>query len=361
MPQHASIAATTLNNPNSSNKRWNLSNINNNSKITYKILVHLISWIIIGSTLILLSNLLQNIGDNVTPTRKQTVKGIATDLIIRSQSLLERDTQLLVTRAAGRLDNILDPIFASYHQRVPEFAAWAFQWRTSYAFIRAGVFTTISLPFVESPGLQRYGKAWNELIAEKFDEIVLHPKGGTAALIDARNRWVKEVQVDIKTTITNTLLTAAMLKGQDIAFWNLQPMLINKQFAQATPSLATAISTATDPIKLHAIRPLLTRFTIRPVVSATVTVVGEALGSYGDLGFLGTATGMVATMAGFLSIDYLISRIDAAVSQQNLEIEIHRALDTEFEQLRKNWLLAMEAKINAHMINTSVTLQKILW
>lgn len=282
-------------------------------------------------------------------------------LITRNQALLTLDAQMLSKKAAGRLDSILDPLFANYHSRIPDFATWAFQWRTSYAILRRGMLTALTLPLTDSPKLQYFGEAWDELIAEKFDELVLHPNGGDSTLRDVRNRWEKEVNTDIKSMINNVFLTTALLRGQDITLWVWQPITIkNTYINQDAQSLVAAIGAVTTPIKIHAVRPLLTRLTLRPPIAATVTVAGEFISGYGDFGFLGTITGFVATVAGFLSVDYLISRIDAAISQQDLEIEIHSALNAEYERLRRDWLSQAEANLKIQIEQANRIIKKVL-
>ena len=80
-----------------------------------------------------------------------------------------------------------------------------------------------------------------------------------------------------------------------------------------------------------------------------MTAAGEALSGYGNFALLGSVSGLVATIGGFLSIDYLISRADAAIHQKDLETEIHRVLDSEHEKLRESWLAAIQPDINAHL------------
>lgn len=289
------------------------------------------------------------------------LSNVVQELVTRNRALLALDTQILINKAAGRLDGVLDPLFTIYHKRVPDFAAWAFQWRTSYTLLRRGVLTTLSLPFTDAPKLQHLGAAWDELIAEKFDELVLRPAGGDFSLRSARSRWEVEVSADTKAMITNVFLTVALLQGQDLALWAWQPISIeNTSTQQDAEALTKAIGAVTTPIKIHAVRPLLTRLTLRPPIAATVTVVGEFASSYGDFGFLGTITGFAATVAGFLSVDYLISRVDAAISQQDLELEIHRALDAEHERLRQDWLAQVEFNIKMQAEQASKIVDKIL-
>jgi hypothetical protein len=112
-------------------------------------------------------------------------------------------------------------------------------------------------------------------------------------------------------------------------------------------SLLSALGAITGPVKTQAVRPLLTRLTIRPPVAAAVTAAGEALGGVTDLAMVTSVGGMAATVAGFLSIDYLISRADAVVHQADLEQAVNDALDTQQEHLRRVWLATMQAEIDA--------------
>jgi len=302
----------------------------------------------VGLVAVLLLGLLRGIGVGVSLASSSVPVGVPEDLVARSQALLERDGQLLTSMVAGRLDAILDPMFAAYHRHVPDFAAWAFQWRTSYSLLRRGVLTAVTLPFAAPPRMQRFGEAWDDLIAAKFEELVLRPEGGIAGLRGARNRWEMEVHPILSAMVTDTLLTVALLRGQDPSPRSWEPVIGETADDEAIPLLA-AIGAVASPIKIHAVRPLLTRLTIRPPVAAAVTAAGEALSGYGDLALLGSVGGLVATVGGFLSIDYLISRADAAIHQQDLEVEIHRVLDTEHENLRRSWLVAMQPDIDAHL------------
>ena len=307
---------------------------------------------------LLLLGLLRGMGNAISMANGQLQDNVTTDLIARSQSLLRRDVPLLRIKAAGHLDAILDPIFASYHRRIPDFAAWAFQWRTSYSFLRAGIITAITLPFLDPPRLQHFGEAWDDLITEKFDEIVLQPEGGEATLRGARNRWEIDVDTEFKNTITDTILVSALIRGHDLAPWAWQPIAVENLAAKDADSLVDAIGAVSNPIKVHAIRPLLSRLILRPPVAAAVTVTGEAISNYGNFGFLGNIAGFTATIAGFMSVDYLISRIDAAVSQQDLEIALHHALDTEHDRLRHDWLVAMRLRIDGEVAAARNLLKK---
>lgn len=302
----------------------------------------------VGILVVFLIGLLRGPGDSALAGNSVPTK-IREDLIMRSEALLKRDAQLVASKVAGRLDMILDPMFAAYHQRIPDFAAWAFRWRTSYSLLRRGVVTAITLPFADPPRLQRFGAAWDDLIATKFDELVLRPEGGAAALRSARHRWETEATAILNAMVTNTFLTAALLRGQDPSPRTWRPLVPEEVAGNEAMPLLAAISAASSLVKIHAVRPLLTRLTLRPPVAATVTAVGETLSGYGNIAFLGTVSGMLATVAGFLSIDYLISRAEAAIHQESLEKEIHRVLDSQYDKLRRTWLSAMQADINAQL------------
>ncbi|KOR29941.1 hypothetical protein TI04_07370 [Achromatium sp. WMS2] len=321
-----------------------------------------VTWISIGViALILFLVLFSSFDNSVLLATPQTKAQNQAELFARSQKLLEQDTQLLFKKASGRLNTILDPIFVSYHRRIPDFATWAFQWRTSYNMLRRGVITAITLPLTDNPGLHNFGQAWDELIAEKFYELVLKPEGGEYSLREARNQWELEVYSDLKLTMTNAVFTAALLHGEDLALWSWQPTMVQDISNKDAAALAEAIGAVTNPIKIHAVRPILTRLTLRPPVAATMTLIGEGFSGYGDFGLFGSLTVFTATIAGFLSLDYLISRIDAAVSQQYLEVEIHQAVDAEYDRIRQSWLNNMEPQINAQMLSTSNMLKRIFW
>jgi hypothetical protein len=84
-------------------------------------------------------------------------------------------------------------------------------------------------------------------------------------------------------------------------------------------------------------------------VAAAVTAAGEAIAGSGELALFGGITSVVVTVAGFLSVDYLLSRADAAASQQELTLELRRVLDVERENLRRMWLAEAKQDIDARL------------
>lgn len=272
---------------------------------------------------------------------------ITQPLAARHQALLERDAKLIDGIAAQRLDEILDPLFSAYQQRLPDFVAWAFQWRTSYALLRRGVMNALSSPFTDPEQSRTLDGAWDDMISAQFTALVLQPEGGEIALRQAHDRWLRALRPTLDAVITDTLLTAAMLRGKELASPLPGP------FVESAPPLDTrwmaAIGDASDPIKKRVARPLLTRLTIRPPVAAAVTTAGEAIGGAGELALLGSLSGMVMTITGFLSIDYMLSRADAAIHQRALVDELGRVLDSEREILRRVWLDHLHVEVDRHL------------
>lgn len=263
-------------------------------------------------------------------------------------TLLKRDAELLAGLAAERLDNTLDPLFSDYHRHLTEFTDWAFQWRTSYALLRRGAVTALTLPFAEPPRLQQFGASWDDLIAARFDELVLRPSGGLAALHNAQDRWSTDISSALDVLVTDSLRTIALLQGQE-------PLALAEAVAplgdtaETDAALRRVFDNASSPIKTRMVRPLVTRLTIRPSVAAAVTAAGESLAGAGEMALLGSFTSLAVTIAGFLSIDYLLSRADAALSRQEFETEMHHLLDIERENLRQAWLTAMQQEIDARL------------
>lgn len=67
------------------------------------------------------------------------------------------------------------------------------------------------------------------------------------------------------------------------------------------------------------------------------------------MALLGSFTSLAVTIAGFLSIDYLLSWADAALSRQEFEAEMHHLLDIERENLRQAWLASMQQEIDGRL------------
>lgn len=269
-------------------------------------------------------------------------------LHLHFDTMLKRDADLLAGLAAERLDNTLNPLFSDYHQRLTEFTDWAFQWRTSYALLRRGAVTALTLPFSESPRLQQFGASWDDLIAARFDELVLRPSGGLAALHSAQDRWSTDIGSALEVLAQDSLRTIALLQGQEPpTLAEAVPPLGNT--AETDAALQRVFDNATSPIKTRMVRPLVTRLTIRPPVAAAVTAAGESLAGAGEMALLGSFTSLAVTIAGFLSIDYLLSWADAALSRQEFEAEMHHLLDIERENLRQAWLASMQQEIDGRL------------
>jgi hypothetical protein len=283
-----------------------------------------------------------------------------------SKDLIERDTRLLAVTAAERLDTILDPLFANFHNRVPDFGEWAFGWRTGYRFLREGMLAAVSLPFRETPELEYVNSTWNRLITNKFNELVLDPVGGIPALHNAHEHWLAEMRPTVDMVMMDTVHTVALLYGRIPSLPQTETLPQEDTLAEETTlteeqaALLTKVSAASSAIKLRAARPLLSRLTIRPPVAAAVTAAGTAIGNQTET-WLGSISNLGAVIVAFLSIDYMLSQTDAGIHRPTLEADVHRVLDNEHQRLRKTWLAEQQATVDAQVekIRSLLDIEKI--
>ena len=287
---------------------------------------------------------------------QQGVAAIPTKMVEQSlpssQELIDRDSRLLAATAAERLDAVLDPLFMDFHDRVPTFGEWAFGWRTGYRFLRDGMLTAITLPFADPPRMGKINSAWDELIASKFDELVLHPAGGVPALRSAHERWLADMRPIVDAVAMDTLRTITLLHGQAQA---LPP----RESLPPTPTekvhLLDELPAITDPVKYSAARPLLTRFLVRPHVASAVAAAGAAMGNEGTT-LIGSATQLGATIFSFLTFDFMFNQINSAVYRSGLEEDVYRVLENEHQELRKTWLAEEQERIDARLAQTRLFL-----
>lgn len=266
--------------------------------------------------------------------------------VTSSQILIERDTRILATTAAKRLDALLDPLFSDFHNRVPLFGEWAFGWRTGYRMLREGMLTAIALPFSDTPELARINTVWDDLIAGKFNELVLEPSGGVAALRNLHDQWRSGLRPTVERVLADTVRTIALLNGQAM------PLLQDDDPEGISPEeefpFVAQVTAAASPIKVRAARPLLSRITLRPPVAAAVTAAGEAIGNQTET-LLGSVSNLAAVIVAFLSIDYMLSQTDAGLYRPNLEAEIHRVLENQHQRLRSDWLAEQQNDVAARL------------
>ncbi len=279
----------------------------------------------------------KEVAAGTTPTPAQMTTPI--------QTLIERDRNLLAATAAERLDAAIDPLFADFHDRVPAFGEWAFAWRTGYRMLRDGMLTAITIPFSDPPRVEKIDSAWDELIAGKFDELVLHPAGGVPALRSAHERWLADMRPIVDAVLADTLRTVTLLHGETHA---LPP-----KEAQATPltekvHILDNIPDTTDPVKVNAARPLLSRFLIRPHVATAVAAAGAAIGNQGET-WLGWTSQLGATITSYLMIDFILSQTGAGIYRPGLEADVHHVLENEQQNLRKTWLAEEQERIDARL------------
>jgi hypothetical protein len=270
-----------------------------------------------------------------------------------SETLLERDTRILANTAAERLDTILEPLFADFHSRVPEFGEWAFGWRTGYKFLREGMLTAITLPFSQFHRMEKIDSVWNELIATKFNDLVLQPAGGIPALERAHEQWLKEMRPTVDKVMMDTLRTVTLLHGQALSSQIADEWEEDQPLPpEPSPLLMANVSSAASTIKIRTARPLLARLTIRPPVAAAVTAAGEAIGNQTET-LIGSVSNLGAVIVAFLSIDYMLSQTDAGLHRPGLEADIHRIIENEHQRMRKTWLAEQQTIIDTRLSRIS--------
>lgn len=249
----------------------------------------------------------------------------------------EDDARALLGFAERSLDAQLDPLFARFEDGIDDFGAWSFRWRTSYALLRQGAVTAAAWPFSERqiPFGSSVRDAWDSLVVERFDALVLEPAGGTEAVSRIHRRWWEALQRMIDAATADTLLITSLFRNQPIAgvaakARELPPEPLEGQFKP----LATA------PIELEErmARPLVARLAFRAPAAAGAGVVGEALAGVTDVAAMSGPTGLFLTVAGMLGIDYLLSWADEEVSRAAFEEDMRRLLVRAKTELRDRWL-----------------------
>jgi hypothetical protein len=279
----------------------------------------------------------------------------------RIHTLSLRDARLLADLTPRILDDRLEPLFADYHARIAGFAAWAYQWRTAYSLMRQGIVELAGWPVTDTTERRGLSGRWDEFIAAKFEELVLHPAGGAAALRRTRDLWLDDLQYRLDGILTDTLQTASLLHGRP-ATGPAETGLAEPPLPDPLPAMRGALQSVSDPVKLRAARPLLARLVIRPPVAAVVTAAGDGLaatfGGLGDYAMMGTLSGIAATVGTFLGLDYLLSRADAAINQDALEQELHRLLDAERRRLRQTWTAAARTAIDRRLAIVQAELEQ---
>lgn len=270
--------------------------------------------------------------------------------VLQPDALIARDRRLLNDLAAGLLDVRLQPLFEAYHAGVPEFAAWAYRWRTSYTLLRQGVVELARRPFAGAEDERPVGEVWAELIAARFDELVVQPAGGVEALRELEARWLEELEPRMAAVLAETAQTYQLLQG-DVA----RPPDATVAPLAMVPVLPLFedLSATTDPVTRRVVRPLLARLTLRPSVAAGVSMVGERIGGnvswLAEYPMIGSVTGQFSTVGAFLGLDYLLNRADAALNEEALAADLHRVVDSAHAAMRAEWLEAARAGIEQRL------------
>ncbi|MEO5335743.1 MAG: hypothetical protein H7841_02445 [Magnetospirillum sp. WYHS-4] len=253
-------------------------------------------------------------------------------------SQIDDEARALLGHAELSLDAVLDPLFDRFAGRVPEFGAWAFRWRTSYVLLREGVGAAAAWP-----GSDRHAGfresiqgAWDDVVVGQFESLVLQPGGGGRAIEDAHRRWWDRVTRAIRDSAADGLLV--------VALYRQRPMDAGAELpeAAAAPPLPDdgfhPLNGTPGEIEGRMARPVMARLAFRGPAVVTAGVVGETLSGAADVAFLGGPASLALTVAGVLGIDYLISRLDEAVSRQAFEEDVQAKLRRAKADLRARWL-----------------------
>lgn len=248
--------------------------------------------------------------------------------------MLHHDRRRLEIEASRLADEELTPIFLRMEDRVDEFADWAFRWRTSYALLRrSGVGVLSALAQGESVP-DRLRAERDGFVEEAFHRTIV--KDEDAALTMAAVRWrdrlraaCDEMDREHETEVALYLGFPVVL-GQSRALGNLPPSV---HAPSATGEAKTFAMT-------RVARPMLVRVTGR--VAAAFIPASLAPELVGGTSLIPAAPVTVATM---LSIDFLISRLDAWHSRDAFAAEMRMALDEARVRLRDIWLVSGRAEI----------------
>jgi len=210
----------------------------------------------------------------------------------------------------------LAPIFDRMDGRIDAFAEWAFRWRTAYAMLRRTVIGGLSAMAQGDSVPGRVRGERDGLVEDAFRTIVV--VGEDEAMAAAALRWrarlrlaTAEVERDHETAVAMYLGFVPGLGGGPQPFNALPPQ----------PSASDAEGGARDLATTRMTRPLLVRVGTRlGALALPVTLVPDALET-GAL--LPTWPASIAALLGF---DFVVSRIDAWVSQEAFAAEMRAAL-----------------------------------
>ncbi|CAA7623949.1 hypothetical protein MCP1_400023 [Candidatus Terasakiella magnetica] len=228
--------------------------------------------------------------------------------------LLTHHRRQLDGEAARLAEAELGPIFERIDGRVAEFADWAFRWRTSYSLLRRSVLGGVGAVTQGESLPDRLRTERDSFVEEAYRSIVLRDED--QALNMAALHWrqrlgreVSEIDLDHRTAIT-------MFLGFDPQLDVGQPQISQSPSLESLAAAAEARDLATS----RAARPLLVRTVARLSAAALPSaMVPEILG---ETALLPAAP---ISLVALLSVDYLISRIDAHVSRDAFITEIRAA------------------------------------
>jgi hypothetical protein len=270
------------------------------------------------------------------------------EFVAQRRRQIDDEARALLGFAETSLDAQIDPIFQRFEERIPEFGAWAFRWRTSYALLHEGARSAAAWP----AGDRKTGfrdslrRSWDDLVVGQFETLVLEPAGGVGALNEAHRRWWEQVIHATREATLDDLMVVALFQHRPLIAEAAAPV-------PAAPPEGLdefrPLEGAPGQLEGRMARPIAARLAFRAPAVATATVVGEAVAGAVDMAVLGGPAGLLATIVGVLGIDYAISRLDEAVSREAFEEDIRRVLHKARADLRERWLGDARAEIERQM------------
>lgn len=253
--------------------------------------------------------------------------------------LLAHHRRQLDGEAARLAEAELAPIFERIDGRVAEFADWAFRWRTSYSLLRRSALGGVGAVVQGESIPDRLRTERDAFVEEAYRAIVLRDEDQelSAAALRWRERLsreVNEIDLDHRTAI-------AMFLGFDPRLDVGQPQISQPPSLESLAAAAEARDLATS----RAARPLLVRTVARLSAAALPSaMVPDILGETALLP--ATPISLIA----LLSLDYLISRIDAHASRDAFIAEIRAAHQNSRRIMVAQWARIGQQTIEQRLI-----------
>lgn len=249
--------------------------------------------------------------------------------------MLAHDRRRLELEARRLADEELEPIFLRMEDRVDEFADWAFRWRTSYALMRRSGLGVLSALAQGESVPERLRAERDGFVEEAFHKAIVQDED--RALTMAAVRWRDRLRA----------ASDEMDREHDTAvalYLGFPPRLGAARPLRDLPPAVSAPG-ATGDAKTFAMtrvaRPMLVRVTGRlGAAFVPASLVPEVLG---ETSLIPAAPVTVATL---LSIDFLISRLDAWHSRDVFAAEMRVALEEARVRLRDTWVASGRSEID---------------